>query len=108
MCLFNAFCIFKCLVMKNQIISFFFFFPLLFSCNKDDNNYPEPCKNGNCLTNYKIVYMGDTVPQSSNGFWEIEFAGLNYFQINGDLPEVKKISPSLGLSSLPIGKILLG
>ena len=59
-----------------SMISFF-----VNSCvNKIENEYPYPCV-GNCSTNYKVVYLGDTLTQNQNGIWEIEYAGLNYFQV---------------------------
>ena len=76
--------------MKLQFIKIFFLLIILFSCNKENDNYPYPCKNGNCYTQYKIVYMGDTISQDSNGYWEIEYNGLNYFQLNGNLPALNE------------------
>ena len=34
--------------------------------------------------------MGDTLTQNQNGIWEIEYAGLNYFQVSGRLTELMK------------------
>jgi len=58
-------------------------------CNKNENDYPLPCL-GDCTTNYKVVYLGDTLTQNPNGIWEIEYAGLNYFQVSGKLSELNE------------------
>ena len=36
------------------------------------------------------VYLGDTLTQNQNGIWEIEYAGLNYFQVSGRLTELNE------------------
>tara|TARA_B110001452_G_scaffold208733_1_gene179007 strand:- start:319 stop:972 length:654 start_codon:yes stop_codon:yes gene_type:complete len=59
------------------------------SCNKSENDYPLPCS-GDCTTNYKVVYLGDTLTKNQNGIWEIEYAGLNYFQVSGKLSELNE------------------
>jgi len=56
----------------------------LFSCEKQDQIYPTPC-DGNCGTSYEVIYKGQPIQQNPNGFYEIQWDGLNYFQIKGDL-----------------------
>ena len=52
------------------------------SCTKQqDTIYPSLC-NGNCDTNYEIIYKGLPIFPNSNGYYEIQWDGLNYFQIN--------------------------
>jgi hypothetical protein len=74
---------FKCLSII-LLISF-----ISLSCKKSENDYPLPCI-GDCTTNYKVVYLGDTLTQNQNGIWEIEYAGLNYFQVSGKLSELNE------------------
>ena len=58
------------------------------SCTKQqDTIYPSLC-NGNCDTNYEIVYKGLPIFPNSNGYYEIQWDGLNYFQIKGSLTEL--------------------
>ena len=70
----------KKLLLSLSIIS-------LFSCTKQEQIYPTPC-NGNCGTNYEIVYEGITDSIDNNGYHVIEFNGLNYFQVKGQLTEL--------------------
>ena len=74
--------------MKN-LFQILLLFIVIISCNKNENNYPDPCL-GDCATNYKVVYLGDTLTQNQNGIWEIEYAGLNYFQVSGRLSELNE------------------
>ena len=74
---------FKCLSII-LLISF-----ISLSCKKSENDYPLPCI-GDCTTNYKVVYLGDTLTQNQSGIWEIEYAGLNYFQVSGKLSELNE------------------
>ena len=70
-------------------MKYFFYLSILFiSCSKNNSNYPQPCILENCLTDYKVVYLGDTLLQNSNGFWEVNYSGLNYFQVCGKLSEL--------------------
>jgi hypothetical protein len=51
--------------------------------------YPTPC-DGNCEANYTLIYKGDTVPLNQNGHYEVEWDGLNYFQVHGKLKELRE------------------
>lgn len=63
----------------------------LSSCYKEyyGRVYQTPC-DGNCNTNYTVIYKADTVPINANGYYEIEWDGLNYFQIQGQLSELNE------------------
>ena len=70
-------------------MKYFFYITIIFiSCNKVNRDYPHPCLFENCSTDFNLVYLGDTLSQNSNGYWEIDYAGLNYFQIYGKLSEL--------------------
>ena len=61
---------------------------LLFSsCNKE-KIYETPC-NGDCDTSYEVIYKNTPISPNSNGHYEIDWDGLNYFQIEGQLSELK-------------------
>jgi len=61
---------------------------LLFSsCNKE-KIYETPC-NGDCDTSYEVLYKNTPISPNSNGHYEIDWDGLNYFQIEGQLSELK-------------------
>ena len=61
---------------------------LLFSsCNKE-KIYETPC-NGDCDTSYEVIYKNTFISPNSNGHYEIDWDGLNYFQIEGQLSELK-------------------
>jgi len=70
------------------IIALGLFISMLFSsCEKYEVIYPTPC-DGNCGTNFDVIYQGQPI-QSTNGYYEIQWAGLNYFQIKGQLSELR-------------------
>lgn len=52
------------------------------SCTKEEI-YPTPC-NGDCETSYEVIYKNQTL-YPNNGYYEIEWDDLNYFQISGYL-----------------------
>ena len=69
------------------IIALGLFVSMLFaSCEKYEVIYPTPC-DGNCDTDFEIIYEGLPI-QSTNGYYEVEWDGLNYFQIKGSLTEL--------------------
>lgn len=59
----------------------------LSSCTKYETIYPTPC-DGNCDTYYEIVYENNVDSIDNNGYYIVEFNGLNYFQIKGNLTEL--------------------
>ena len=52
------------------------------SCTKEEI-YPTPC-NGDCETSYELIYKNQTL-YPNNGYYEVEWDDLNYFQISGYL-----------------------
>ena len=60
---------------------------LFSSCNKE-KIYETPC-NGDCDTSYEVIYKNTLISPNSNGHYEIDWDGLNYFQIEGQLSELK-------------------
>ena len=63
----------------------FFSILLLASCQKE-TIYPSLC-NGDCNTYYTVVYENQEIT-SNNGYYEIPWNGLNYFQVKGQLTEL--------------------
>ena len=61
----------------------------LFSCTKYETIYPTPC-DGNCDANFTIIYEGIMDSIDNNGYYVIEFNGLNYFQVKGQLSELNE------------------
>ena len=74
--------------MIKKIILFLMMINSFFSCKKELKTYPELCLDGNCDANYKVFYLGDTLQTNNNGHYELEYAGLNYFQVIGDISSV--------------------
>ena len=66
---------------KNILILLGFF--SLFSCTKE-TIYPTPC-NGDCETSWEVVYKNQFVSPNNNGYYEIQWDDLDYFQIQGSL-----------------------
>ena len=56
---------------------------LVTSCTKQ-SIHQSPC-DGNCDTYYDVVYENQIISPNSNGYYEIDWNGLNYFQIKGRL-----------------------
>ena len=78
----------KDLIVILLIIALGLFVSMLFaSCEKYEVIYPTPC-DGNCDTDFEIIYEGLPI-QSTNGYYEVEWNGLNYFQIRGQLSELR-------------------
>lgn len=61
----------------------FFSILLLASCQKETIQQ-SPC-NGDCETYYTIVYENQEIVPNSNGYYEIPWNGLDYFQVKGQL-----------------------
>ena len=60
----------------------------LISCTKE-NIRPLPCI-GDCGTNYEIIYKNSPILPNSDGYYEIGWDGLNYFQVKGNLTELNE------------------
>jgi hypothetical protein len=56
---------------------------LLSSCTKEEFDL-SPC-NGDCETSYEVIYKNQLLTPNSNGYYEVEWDHLNYFQISGYL-----------------------
>ncbi|MDB9847669.1 hypothetical protein OAC50_00620 [bacterium] len=69
-----------------KIIFTLIIIPFLFSCEKE-RFYPPACPGG-CEANYTLLYKLDTILPNVDGFFEIEYDGLNYFQIKGELSDL--------------------
>ena len=69
-----------------------------FSCTKLDLQKPSPCL-GDCETNYTVIYKGLPISQNQNGYYEIDWDGLNYFQIEGNLSE---LHPKYVINGVPL------
>ena len=75
--------------MKNSTRTFLYIaliyllFLLVTSCTKQ-SIHQSPC-DGNCDTYYDVVYENQIISPNSNGYYEIDWNGLNYFQIKGRL-----------------------
>tara|TARA_B100000963_G_scaffold355312_1_gene373298 strand:+ start:737 stop:1411 length:675 start_codon:yes stop_codon:yes gene_type:complete len=79
------------------IIAFGLFVSMLFaSCQKQTINQ-TPC-NGNCDTYYTVVYENQEIIPN-NGYYEITFNGLGYFQIRGQLTE---LNPQYIINGVPL------
>jgi hypothetical protein len=82
--------------MKNKI--FLLVFALfIISCTKEVLD-PPACL-GNCEAEYTILYKLDTITPNSSGYYEIEWKGLNYFQIKGELSE---LDPQYVINGVPL------
>jgi hypothetical protein len=57
------------------------------SCYKYSREWQALC-DGNCSANYRVVYLNETIALNNDGYYEIEWNGLNYFQVIGDLSNV--------------------
>ncbi len=56
---------------------------MLVGCTKDDIRLnPPPC-NGGCETVYEVIYKNELMYTNADGYYEIEWDDLNYFQISG-------------------------
>jgi len=61
---------------------------LLFSsCTKQETIHPTAC-DGTCDTDYVVIYENQQILPNSNGHYEIDWNGLNYFQIKGQLTKL--------------------
>ena len=62
------------------VISFFW------ACSPEEITKPYPCDSGDCGATFEIdPLVSPGVYQDSNGYWHIEYYGLNYFTIKGKL-----------------------
>lgn len=71
--------------LKYKKVIYLFFFLVIFSCNRQKSTYPHPCIDESCSASYKVLYLGDTIQANNNGCFEVDYSGLNYFQVVGKL-----------------------
>jgi hypothetical protein len=69
----------------------------LSSCDKE-KFYPPTCPTG-CDAKYKVIYAGEDIGINVDGFYEIEWKGLNYFQIEGVMSE---LDPHYVINKVPL------
>ena len=76
--------------MKKPIKTILLFLGLILSlifapsCTKQEVIQQSPC-NGNCDAIYTIIYKNQEILPNGNGHYEIEWDGLDYFQVKGIL-----------------------
>ena len=75
--------------MKRVLFIIIVFVFTILSCTKEEP-YPHPCVNDNCVADYTVVYLGDSLNENSDGYYELQYAGLNYFQIKGKLSDLNE------------------
>lgn len=68
-------------------LAYFLFFLLFTSCSRYETIHQSLC-DGTCDTQYEVIYKGQSISPNPNGFYEIQWDGLNYFQIEGQLSEL--------------------
>lgn len=75
-------------IIKTVLLFLALILSLIFapSCTKQ-TIHQSPC-DGNCGTNYIVVYKNQEILPNSNGYYKIQWDGLNYFQIKGQLTEL--------------------
>ena len=56
---------------------------MLVGCTKE-NIDPTPC-NGDCETVYEVIYKNELMYTNNDGYYEIEWDDLDYFQVSGYL-----------------------
>jgi len=56
----------------------------LFSCHKE-NIYQDLCTTGDCESQFIVVYENQEILPNANGHYEVEWNGLEYFQVKGQL-----------------------
>jgi hypothetical protein len=73
--------------MKESIKTILLFLGLILSlifapsCTKE-TIHQSPC-NGNCDSDFIVVYKNQEILSNGNGYYEVEWDGLNYFQVKG-------------------------
>ena len=59
------------------------------SCKKLNQPQIAVCKTGDCETQFIVIYQNQEIYPNGNGDYEIEWDGLNYFQVKGQASELK-------------------
>ena len=68
------------------------------SCYKYSKIWPILCPTGDCEAFYDVVYKNQSISPNANGHYEIEWDGLNYFQLKGQLTE---LHPDYTMNGVP-------
>ena len=77
--------------MKESVKTILLFLGLILSlifapsCTKQETIHQSVCINGNCDATHIVVYKNQEILPNINGHYEIEWDGLNYFQVKGVL-----------------------
>jgi hypothetical protein len=72
----------------------------LWACSPEELIKPYPCNNGDCGVIFEIdPLVSPGVYQDVNGYWHIEYYGLNYFTIKGQLDE---LHPDYVINGVPL------
>jgi len=58
-------------------------FLALFSCTKEELS-PTPCY-GDCETSYEVIYKNQLITPNGDGYYEVEWDEIDYFQVSGYL-----------------------
>jgi hypothetical protein len=79
---------------------YIFLIGFFWACSPEESVKPYPCINNNCDTNFEIdSLVSPGVYQDINGYWHIEYYGLNYFTIKGKLDE---LDPEYMVNGVPL------
>jgi hypothetical protein len=68
------------------------------SCTKQETIHQSPC-NGDCDAIYSVIYKNQEIFSNGNGYYEIEWDGLNYFQVKGQLTS---LNPQYVVNDVPL------
>ena len=68
------------------------------SCYKHSRVFTKLCPTGDCEAVYDVVYKNQPILPNANGHYEIEWDGLNYFQLKGQLSE---LHPDYTINKIP-------
>ncbi len=90
--------IFDCKILKTAH-TFFILIVIFISCKKELKTYPDLCLDGSCTTNYDLLYLGDTLQTNNDGYYELEYEGLNYFQVIG---EISSVDENYTINNVPL------
>ena len=80
-----------------KVLGIIYILSVLSSCTKE-KEYPKPCL-GDCETKFHLIYKNVEIPISSDGYYRIQWDGLNYFQIEGELSE---LDPHYVINKVPL------
>jgi hypothetical protein len=82
--------------MKESIKTILLFLGLILSlifapsCTKEVYLFPDICLNGDCESQFRVIYKNQEIYPNINGYYEIDWDGLDYFQVKGQLSELNE------------------